>query len=732
MKGDSRRASKASPSSERRGGRRPLDYFFDEQAQRNFIYIVALGAAGSLLAAYLYSVVLHPVGWVRHGAFLFGMGCFLWAAMAVRRTGSISQGGSILILAGVAMTVVPAYFQGGVSAAFSVWFLVIPLVSGLLLGARMAVVTAVLGVAAMSGLIFLESIQWLPVPSDAEKASFLVYLNLVLGISFSGVVGTVCARSLVTSGERLRDATEAEALKAIALEESNKRFRASIDAALDAIVVVDRADRIVDFNPAAEVIFGRSKSSVVDRSLPEMLIPERLRRMHNEGFQRFLKTGERRIIGTKIETTALREDGSEFPVEMVVQPLGESGRDQFAAYIRDLTEQRAAEEELRAKNQQLSQSRRLEAIGRLAGGVAHDFNNLLTAINGYAELLLSRVDEEDPNRSGLEQIAHAGGQARLLTQELLAFSRSDRLESDVVNPNELIAGLLNMIGRVLSESIVVKTELSDDVGIVKTDGARLEQALLNLVLNAGDAMPEGGELTLRTAKVGVDDLPQAYREEMNEEVYVRISVQDTGMGMDAHTAGKIFEPFFTTKARGEGTGLGLATAYGTVRQSGGVMTVDTRPGGGATFEIFLPRAEGSVSNAPQVPSEVRSGHGETVLVVEDQVGVRNLVKNTLEDIGYVVLTAEDGEEAIERVSEMDGRVDLLVTDVIMPRLGGPETVRRMRDEHPELKVVYVSGYSEEDLGMHDLAEPNTLFLRKPFGLEELCRAVQSLLEGGRS
>ena len=732
MKGESVQEADRSSASRSGGRRRPLDYFFDEDDQRNFIYIVALGAAGSLLAAYLYSVAVHPVDWVRHATFLFGMGSFLWAAVAVRRTGSIVQAGSILILAGIVMTVVPAYFQGGVSASFSIWFLVIPLVSGLLLGAWMAVVTAILGVLAMSAFVFLESVQALPVPSAAEQASLLVYLNLILGISFSGVVGMVCARSLVTSGERLRDATEADALKAVALEESNLRFRASIDAALDAIVVADSDDRIVDFNPAAETIFGRSKSSVVDQSLPETLIPERLRPLHEQGFGRFQTTGQPQIIGTKIESTALRADGTEFPIEMVIQPLGVSGRDQFAAYIRDLTEQRAAEEELRLKNQQLAQSRRLEAIGRLAGGVAHDFNNLLTAINGYAELLLGRTPEDDSNRSGLEQIAHAGGQARVLTQQLLAFSRSDRLESEVVDPNEMITGLLNMMGRVLSDSIVIETDLGEDVGVVKTDGARLEQALLNLVLNAGDAMPDGGQLTLKTATVGLQDLPHPHREEMKAGAYVRISVQDTGIGMDTQTAGKIFEPFFTTKARGEGTGLGLATAYGTVRQSGGAMTVDTRQGGGSTFEIFLPRYEGSALAPVESASELRPGHGETLLVVEDQMGVRELVKNTLEDVGYRVLTAEDGEEAIQRVTEFHGRVDLMVTDVIMPRLGGPETVRRLRAMEVDLKVVYVSGYAEEDLGMHDLAEPNTLFLRKPFGLEELCRAVQSLLEPERS
>ena len=508
------------------------------------------------LVAYLYSVAAHPVEWIRHAAFLFGMGAFIWAAVVVRRTGSIAQGGSIVILAGIAMTVVPAYFQGGVSAAFSIWFLVIPLVSGLLLGSRMALITAILGIAAMSLLAFLESMAVLPIPTDEEKASFLVYLNLVLGISFSGVVGMVCARSLVTSGERLREATEADAIKTVALKESNSRFRASIEAALDAIVVADEGDRIIDFNPAAEAIFGRSKSSVVNMSLPETLIPERLRDLHREGFRRFQQTGQPRIAGSKIETMALRKDGSEFPIEMVIQPLGVSGRDQFAAYIRDLTEQRASEEELRVKNQQLAQSRRLEAIGRLAGGVAHDFNNLLTAINGYAELLLGRDSVDEVSRNGLEQIAHAGGQARVLTQQLLAFSRSDRLESEVVNPNEMISGLLKMMGRVLADSIAVETDLADDVGLVKTDGARLEQALLNLVLNAGDAMPDGGRLTLKTASVSADDTSLSHIQDMSPGPYVRISVEDTGTGMDAHTAGKVFEPFFTTKGHGRRDGFG--------------------------------------------------------------------------------------------------------------------------------------------------------------------------------
>ncbi|MAI79159.1 MAG: hypothetical protein CL917_09480 [Deltaproteobacteria bacterium] len=716
-----------SKGSQRSSGSLPLNYFFDESAQRNFIYIVALGAAASLLLAYLYSVTLHPVEWVRHGAFLFGMAGFTWAAFEARKTGSIARSGSILTLTGVAMTVVPAYFQGGVSAAFSIWFLVIPLVGGLLLGPRMALLTAFLGVAAMSVLAILESEKMLPSPSAEEQGALLVYLNLVLGISFSGVVGMVCAHSLVSSGQRLHEAMEADQLKAVALKESNSRFRASLDAALDAIVVVDGDNRILDFNPAAEAIFSRSKADVKNTYLPEMLIPERFREAHVEGFARFQRTGQRRIIGSKVETIAVRADGKEFPIEMAIQPLLLSGKDQFAAYIRDLTEQRAAEEELRVNNQQLAQSRRLEAIGRLAGGVAHDFNNLLTAINGYAELLLNRTDLDESARMGLEQVAHAGDQARTLTQQLLAFSRSDRLESELVDPNEMISGLLAMMSRVLSDSIILETRLADDIGLVKTDGARLEQALLNLVLNAGDAMPEGGELTLVTSNVKLEEGELSHFDELSGGDYVCVSVRDTGTGMDSYTAGKIFEPFFTTKPIGEGTGLGLATAYGTVRQSGGAMKVETQPGGGTTFKIFLPRHDGSASVSVESTTSLEPTHGETLLVVEDQVGVRDLVKNTLEEIGYTVIIASDGEEAVERVAEHEGDVDLVVTDVVMPRLGGPETVRQLRVAQPNLKVVYVSGYSEEDLGIDDLAEAGTVFLQKPFGLEELCHSVQSLL-----
>ena len=344
MADDSSPTNKSSRSEGRPRRPLPLDFIFDTSAQRNFIYIVALAAAGSLVVAYLYSVATHPVDWVRHVAFILGMAAFSAAAVTVRLTGSVAVPGSILVLAGAAMTVVPAYFQGGVSAAFSVWFLVIPLLSGLVLGARMALITGFLGIAAMSVLAFLERSGVLPVPSSEEMGSFLVYLNLVLGIFFSTAVGTVCARSLVTSGQRLEESREAEAAKTVALEESNSRFRASIDAALDAIVVVDMENRIVEFNPAAEHIFGRARSGVVGMSLPEMLIPERLRESHREGFARYQRTGKPTILGSKIETTALRQDGSEFPVEMVIQPVVVSKQNQFTAYVRDLTEQRAAEQ----------------------------------------------------------------------------------------------------------------------------------------------------------------------------------------------------------------------------------------------------------------------------------------------------------------------------------------------------------------------------------------------------
>jgi len=721
------------PLFERWGGPwfdQPLGEIFEASAQRRFVDVASIAAALALLIGFSYSLVTEgSIDWVRWGALWTGLLGFASAPIAMRRSGSVSLGALVMLVTGICLIVVPAYYQGGASAIFTIWFLLVPLLAGLLLGPRLALLSGAVGGAVMTGFYLLETSGRLP--ADLPRMDpFMAWLNLVMGIAFSTAVGAVSARTFLASSERLRTARLAEAAKTRALEESHDRYRASVDAALDAIVTVDEAGRIVEFNPAAEKMFGRSRGETLDSPLDESLIPERMRAPYRRAFRRYLESGETSILGREHELQALRFDGTEFPVALIVQPLSVSGQPHFSAYLRDLTEHYAAEKELREAERQLAQARRLEAIGRLAGGVSHDFNNLLLAINGHTELLLARSDLDGEARDCLEQIAHAGQQAASVTQQLLAFSRSDQLSPSLTDANQQVRDLIGMLERLLPESIRVLTDLEPRIWPLETDATRLEQALLNLVLNAGDAMPDGGELTLATRNVTVDHEDAARIEGLQAGPHVRIQVSDTGSGMDESTASRAFEPFFTTKDTGEGTGLGLATTYGTVRQSGGVIQVFSDEGRGSTFTVLLPRAvdpSSAVVSGSQSPGR---GRGETVLVVEDQSTLRQLLQRALEGQGYRVLIAADGIDAIELADRQEDPIDLVITDVVMPRLGGGATVERLRKGRPDLKVMFISGYAGEATGATYMGDARVAFLQKPFRLKKLCRHVRELLDQG--
>ena len=706
----------------------PLGEIFETSAQKRFVDAVSIAGGLALLVGFTYSLATEgSIDWVRWGAFWIGLLGFVSAPIAMRWSDSVSLGALLVLATGIALIVVPAYYQGGASAIFTIWFLLIPLLAGLLLGPRPALISGGVGAAVMTGFYLLETSGQLP--TDLPRMDpFMAWLNLVLGIAFSTAVGAVSARSFLASSERLLAARRAEAAKTRALEESRVRYRASIDAALDAIVTVDEAGRIVEFNPAAEKMFGKVRNETLDSPLDECLIPERMRAAYRRAFRRYLETGEKNILGRKLELQALRFDGSEFPVELIVQPHSVFGQPHFSAYLRDLTEHYAAEKELREAEQELSQARRLEAIGRLAGGVSHDFNNLLLAINGHTELLLARSDLDGEARECLEQIAHAGQQAASVTQQLLAFSSSGELSPTLTDTNQQVRDLIGMLERLLPESIRVRTELEPHIWPLKTDAARLEQALLNLVLNAGDAMPNGGELTLATRNVTLDDREAARIEGLQAGEHVQIRVSDSGRGMDEDTASRAFEPFFTTKDTGEGTGLGLATTYGSIRQSGGAIQVSSDEGRGSTFTVLLPRAvDPSAAAEEGSPSPVR-GQGETVLIVEDQPTLRQLLQRALEGQGYRVLLAADGVDAVELAGQQQDPIELVITDMVMPRLGGGATVARLRETHPDLKAIFISGYAGEFTENSHVADKRAAFLQKPFRLKTLCAQVRELLD----
>jgi CheY-like chemotaxis protein len=374
----------------------------------------------------------------------------------------------------------------------------------------------------------------------------------------------------------------------------------------------------------------------------------------------------------------------------------------------------------------------MDAIGRLAGGVAHDFNNLLTVILGYAEQILERLDGKEPLRGAALEIQAAAERAAGLTRQLLAFSRKQVLEPRVLDLNAVLSGTSGLLRRLISEDVQLDVRLEPELGRVLADELQIQQVIMNLAINARDAMPEGGRLTLTTANATVDDTPGPRPVAVDPGQYVTLTVSDTGIGMDSATRARAFEPFFTTKEAGKGTGLGLATVYGIIRQSGGHIHVRSEPGQGTEFTIYLPRLDA----APGLP-EGRAASGgmlrghETILLVEDETSVRDMVRDTLERNGYRVLTAASGEQALERASAHAGPINLLVSDVIMPGMGGPELASRLEPLHPGLRVLHISGYTDDAILRHGVRAGLTAFLQKPFTLDALVRKMRDVLDAPR-
>jgi signal transduction histidine kinase/ActR/RegA family two-component response regulator len=423
---------------------------------------------------------------------------------------------------------------------------------------------------------------------------------------------------------------------------------------------------------------------------------------------------------------ALKEGDFAYPIEA-------RGGDELAEVTRAFDGMRGTLQRNEAQREQLEeqlrQAQKMEALGRLAGGVAHDFNNLLTVIKGHSELLIDRMKPADAFFGSTQQIIKTSDRAASLTRQLLAFSRMQVLQPRVLDLNALVADMSKLLRRLVREDIEFGFRLGDSLGRVKADPSQLEQVLLNLTVNASDAMPQGGKLTIETQKLKVDDAYAHARPPLRPGRYVQLVVTDSGQGMDAATKSRIFEPFFTTKESGKGTGLGLATVYGVVRQSGGFIWVESSPGNGTSFEIYLPLAvekEEKVSSG-QVPA--RSRHGsETILVVEDEDEVRSLTYEFLKSAGYSVLTAKDGVEALEVSERLGGAIQLLLTDVVMPKMRGTELAQRLKAGFPSLKVVYMSGYLEQDTGSWEILE-KAMVLQKPFSRDTLIRQISEAFEG---
>jgi two-component system cell cycle sensor histidine kinase/response regulator CckA len=397
--------------------------------------------------------------------------------------------------------------------------------------------------------------------------------------------------------------------------------------------------------------------------------------------------------------------------------------------LHDITEKRRAEEEMKSLQEQLRQSQKMEAIGRLAGGIAHDFNNLLTIIKGYSQLSLIELSEDNPLKRNIEHIHTATDRAADLVRQLLAFSRRQILEMKVLDLNTTLANLHNMLRRLIGEDIELTTVLAEDLGRVKTDLGWIEQAIMNLVVNARDAMPSGGKLTIETRNADLDEAYVGGHVGVKPGRYVMLSVSDTGVGMTPEVRERLFEPFFSTKEKDKGTGLGLSTVYGIVKQSGGDIWVYSEPGKGSTFKIYLPR----VDEPLEQPREKVLGYellrgSETILLVEDEEEVRKLAVRVLERQGYKVLAARDGDEALLICERHQDPIHLMLTDVVMPGMNGHELAERLEPLHPRMKVLYMSGYTDNAIVLHGVLVEGVNYIQKPFTVDALTKKVREVLE----
>lgn len=503
------------------------------------------------------------------------------------------------------------------------------------------------------------------------------------------------------------------------LLEREEVFRLITENAADMIAVVDGEGRRVYNSPAYEKILGYTLEELQTTSTLEQIHPDD-RRLVEEAAAQARAEG----IGRQIEYRMRHKNGTWRSLESTASAIRSSeGKIEYLVIVnRDITDRRRLEEQFR-------QAQKMDAIGRLSGGIAHDFNNLLGVIIGYTEILQENTDESHPDRGCVDEILRAGQRAASLTRQLLAFSRQQVLEPKVLDLNDVISDMEKMLRRLIGEDIELSTDLHPELGNVRADQGQLEQVILNVAVNARDAMPDGGKLWITTHNVVMSEAEtQRYSYPFRQGRYVQLTVTDTGLGMDPATQVRIFEPFFTTKEKGKGTGLGLATVYGIVKQSDGYIEVRSEVGAGTTFTIYLPIVEALIEPETAQPALISSLQGsETILLAEDDDVLRILTRNMLLRFGYTVLEASNGAEACELARKQVGPINLLLTDVVMPGMNGRELAERLAQERPDLTIVYMSGYTGQGVGQGILPS-GCNFLAKPFHRENLARKIREALE----
>ena len=559
-----------------------------------------------------------------------------------------------------------------------------------------------------------RSLDWMGVPLRVNNHTFgaLVVQTYSKNIRYGErdkEILTFVARQLASAVEIKRNEQ--------AMRRSEARYRSLVQSSVYGIYRSSLEGRFLDVNPALIAMLGYESPEQVLLLDPEKDVFEQADE-HARLIDEFRRTG--RLDGFEVKWK--RKEGSVITVRISGRAVSSADEpaDVLEAIAEDVTDRRALEDQFR-------QSQKMEAVGRLAGGVAHDFNNLLMVISGYAEVLLNQVDDTSSLHEKAKAIQLAADRATTLTRQLLAFSRKQLLELKVVDVNAIVQDMERLLGPLIGENIELITLLAPQASHTRADAGQLEQVIMNLVVNAKDAMPAGGKLTIRTERITVDENHRRGQQFIRPGHYITLSVSDTGSGMDRETQSRIFEPFFTTKEKGKGTGLGLSTVYGIVKQSGGYVMVQSEPGRGSTFHIYLPQVEGTAEKHSVAPPDAARGGTETVLLVEDEESVRQLVRDTLAAKGYRVLEGENGETGLAVAAGHPGKIDLVITDVVMPGMGGREMVKQLVETRPGAKVLYLSGYTEDAIVSDGSIEPGTAFLQKPFTLQSLSRKVREVL-----
>ena len=717
----------------------------DLESWRN--WLVSAAAIFALFALPLSMVTTFPIFIMgkRYGLMGLDLGILLVAIVRLFiKRGSYKYRGYFWLAVLYIMTI--TFFVAlGPYHARPAWLVMCAIMAALFFGARAAVLSTGINAAILMVLYWSigpENQAW----TSEYAAPFSKWVMFVVNVSLitlasSGAAGLLLDRldwslkkerdahnKLLAESEKLHAAHSAlkaqvEERKQVeeALRESEEKYRSFVANAMDAIFIVQEG--LIKFpNPITLALTGYSQEELT--TLPILTF------IHPDDRDMVLDNYRRRLEGEEVPSTysfrIINKKGEELWGQINAALITWDGKPAVLCFIRDITERKQIEREKANVEEQLRQSQKIEAIGRLAGGIAHDFNNLLTVISGNCQLSLLELKERDPLKGNIEEIKRASEKAADLTRQLLAFSRRQILEMRVLNLNSLLMNLDKMLHRLIGEDIELITLLADDLGRVKTDSGWVEQIIMNLAVNARDAMPNGGKLTIETANVDLDEGYARGHIAVKPGRYVMLSVSDTGVGMTPEVRQQVFEPFFTTKEKGKGTGLGLSTVYGIVKQSGGNIWVYSEPGLGTTFKIYLPSVDEPFEEMREKVTREEFPRGnETILVVEDEEDVRRLAVRALERQGYRVLEASCGDDALVLSKEP---IHMILTDVVMPGMSGRQLADRLIPLHPKMKVLYMSGYTDNAIVHHGVLEEGVNYIQKPFTIDKLMRKVREILD----